>query len=437
MALSLVSNSYLEESTAKIRVKQVPWEGYQRAGHITLEELALIKKVDRQPKAKTESLLLSDGQTYASLYLGLLKKLQRVDTLQSILVLIADALADHEERIVLFTRASASDPDLPFGPLLRILETQDDFVPLKTSQILTALLSAEPAPLQPWQLRPLLNYLSACVQGTAQHKRDVAVQCLEAILPRHEVRQAVWAIPGILGGLVDILKSTNNPQMNYQVGFCFWLLTFESEVAEQINKRYDVIPLFISVAQAAAKEKVVRVNIATLRNLVTKAPSANLPAMLVAQLLPFVKNLATRKWSDEDILEDVDFLRDELEARFESLTTWDEYTSELASGHLSWTPVHTSDLFWKENVTKLNERDHFYLKRLVELLLSSQDHIVLAVAAHDLGQYVKYHERGKKVVTDLGAKNRAIELMSHSSQEVRYQALLSVQRLVSHPWQSA
>jgi V-type H+-transporting ATPase subunit H len=52
----------------------------------------LIKKVDRQAKAKTESLLLSDGQVYASLYLGLLKKLQRVDTLQSILVFIADAL---------------------------------------------------------------------------------------------------------------------------------------------------------------------------------------------------------------------------------------------------------------------------------------------------------------------------------------------------------
>ena len=42
--------------------------------------------------------------------------------------------------------------------------------------------------------------------------------------------------------------------------------------------------------------------------------------MLVAQLLPFVKNLAGRKWSDEDVLEDVQFLRDELEARFESLT---------------------------------------------------------------------------------------------------------------------
>jgi V-type H+-transporting ATPase subunit H len=42
--------------------------------------------------------------------------------------------------------------------------------------------------------------------------------------------------------------------------------------------------------------------------------------MLVAQLLPFVKNLATRKWSDEDVPEDVQFLKDELNARFESLT---------------------------------------------------------------------------------------------------------------------
>lgn len=42
--------------------------------------------------------------------------------------------------------------------------------------------------------------------------------------------------------------------------------------------------------------------------------------MLVAQLLPFVKNLATRKWTDEDILDDVQFLRDELTNNFQSLS---------------------------------------------------------------------------------------------------------------------
>jgi len=57
-----------------------------------------------------------------------------------------------------------------------------------------------------------------------------------------------------------------------------------------------------------------------MQNLVTKAPTANLPAMLVCQLLPFAKNLAGRKWSDGDILEDVQFLKDELNTRFQSLT---------------------------------------------------------------------------------------------------------------------
>ncbi|KAI0079017.1 ATPase V1 complex subunit H [Panus rudis PR-1116 ss-1] len=434
MALALVSNSYLDDNSNKIRSKPVPWEAYQRAGLVTSEELALIKKVERQSRAKIENLLLSDGQTYALLYLRLLKKLQRVDTQQSILVLIADALTDHEERIALFTRASETDPELPYGPLLRMLESQDDFVQMKSVQILTVLLSAETKALSPQRLQPFLNTLTSFISHALPHKRDIAVQCLEAILPRSEARKAVWNSPALITGLVDILKQNPGPQMSYQIGFCFWLLTFEQEIAEQINKKFDIIPLLTNVAQTAVKEKVIRVIIATFRNLVSKAPQTNLPSMLVSQLLPFVKNLSTRKWTDEDIIEDVQYLRDELKTRFDSLTTYDEYTSELQSGHLSWSPVHESDLFWKENATRLNEKDYELLKILIRLLQESNDPTVLAVAAHDLGQYVKHYERGKKIITDLGAKRRVMELMTHPDPDVRYQALISVQRLVSHPW---
>jgi V-type H+-transporting ATPase subunit H len=56
------------------------------------------------------------------------------------------------------------------------------------------------------------------------------------------------------------------------------------------------------------------------QNLITKAPDANLPAMLVGQLLPFARNLSQRKFSDEDIIEDVQFLKDELTAHFQYLT---------------------------------------------------------------------------------------------------------------------
>ena len=42
-----------------------------------------------------------------------------------------------------------------------------------------------------------------------------------------------------------------------------------------------------------------------------------------------------------------------------------------------------------------------------------------------------------RILTDLGAKTRVMELMSHNDNDVRYHALISVQRLVSHPWTNA
>ena len=56
------------------------------------------------------------------------------------------------------------------------------------------------------------------------------------------------------------------------------------------------------------------------KNLVEKAPEANLPAMLVAKLLNFCENLSSRKWSDSEIQEDIAYLKVELQNNFQSLT---------------------------------------------------------------------------------------------------------------------
>jgi V-type H+-transporting ATPase subunit H len=105
----------------------------------------LIKKVDRQPRTRVESVLLSEGSAYAQLYLGLLKKVIRSDTQQCLLVWIADALTgedgyttrgalvwclmdfiEHEERIPLFTRMDQVDSDLPYLPLLKYATTSSE-----------------------------------------------------------------------------------------------------------------------------------------------------------------------------------------------------------------------------------------------------------------------------------------------------------------------
>lgn len=66
--------------------------------------------------------------------------------------------------------------------------------------------------------------------------------------------------------LVNILKKGNsNPQVTYELVFAIWLLTFDRDIAANLNKKYDVIPTLIEVAKQAVKEKIIRVVVATFK----------------------------------------------------------------------------------------------------------------------------------------------------------------------------
>jgi len=228
------------------------------------------------------------------------------------------------------------------------------------------------------------------------------------------------------------------PQLQYNIGFAFWLLSFESNFAEEVNKTYgDLIPMLVELARNAVKEKVVRVVLATFKNLVIASPSHNLPALLLAKASPYMQQLQqSRKWSDEDLREDVDFLQDELKRAKQRLTTYDEYSSELESGQLTWSPPHEDAEFWRENAPKLNNKNSEQLKSLINLLNTSKDPVILAIVLNDIGQYVKFYDNGKKNVESLGGKAKAMELLTHPDADVKFRALLTVQRLISHPWAS-
>ena len=45
---------------------------------------------------------------------------------------------------------------------------------------------------------------------------------------------------------------------------------------------------------------------------------------------------------------------------------------------------------------RLNENRHEILRMLVAILEESQNSTAIAVASHDLGEYVRYYPRGKK-----------------------------------------
>uniref|UniRef100_A0A1B6EEE3 ATPase V1 complex subunit H C-terminal domain-containing protein n=1 Tax=Clastoptera arizonana TaxID=38151 RepID=A0A1B6EEE3_9HEMI len=116
-------------------------------------------------------------------------------------------------------------------------------------------------------------------------------------------------------------------------------------------------------------------------------------------------------------------------------SSFDEYATEVKSGRLEWSPVHRSAQFWRENAPRLNEKNYELLRILIHLLETSRDTQVLSVASYDIGEYVRHYPRGKHVIEQLGGKQLVMQLLSHEDPNVRYEALLAVQKLMVHNWE--
>ena len=74
------------------------------------------------------------------------------------------------------------------------------------------------------------------------------------------------------------------------------------------------------------------------------------------------------------------------------------YKSEVRSGNLDWTPVHKSEKFWRENVHKFEENQFEIVAILLNLIRNSASNLVLAVACHDIGEFIRVHPRGREFV---------------------------------------
>jgi V-type H+-transporting ATPase subunit H len=131
----------------------------------------------------------------------------------------------------------------------------------------------------------------------------------------------------------------------------------------------------------------------------------------------------------------IEFLNSKLNASVQDLSSFDEYITEVKSGRLEWSPVHRSEKFWRENAHHLNDKNYELLKILIALLETSKDPLVLSVACFDLGEYVRHYQRGKHVLEQLGGKTMVMTLLGHADPNVRYEALLAVQKLMVHNWE--
>jgi len=255
-------------------------------------------------------------------------------------------------------------------------------------------------------------------------------------LLRSDPFRVIFYQEGGLDCLNHLMRVQNqNYQLLYQAVYCCWLVSYNKQIAANFSSNQStIIHKLVEIVRTTSKEKVMRMAIATLRNIVDKAPGNN-EQMIETNLVKEVEKLLQKKWADEDITADLEVLNDSLQKNMAELSSFDKYKQELYSGELEWSPVHRSEKFWRENSHHFEENHNRPLTVLVGLLKSSDSSaIVLAIACNDIGEFVRFHPRGRLLIQNTGCKEHIMNLMYHTDAEVQKQSLLCLQKLMVHNW---
>lgn len=337
---------------------------------------------------------------------------------------ILEQKGDQEEksRVSIFHEFSKRNNVSVWAALLKLLNRQDQFIVHQTAIIVAKLASWGKDSLPDNDLNYFLSWVKGSLANPNNDYQHSVAQCLQLMLRLHSYREAFFKLDGVQSVVSALLAPNVGFQLQYQLIFVLWLLSFDPRISERMIGGNAVIRVLADILRESGKEKVTRIIIATLRNLLEKPEEKKNEAslsMIQCKLLP----------------DDVEVVYEKLNERVQDLSTFDEYAAEVRSGRLEWSPVHKSEKFWRENAQRLNEKNYELLKMLTRLLETSADPTILAVAAHDTGEYVRHHPRGKHVLENLGCKVKVMKMMSHNDPNVRKEALLAVQKLMVHNWE--
>ncbi|KAF2722812.1 ARM repeat-containing protein [Polychaeton citri CBS 116435] len=480
--MSLDPPAYIVSLQNNIRARPISWEGAVRAKTITEDDLKKIRAIDKVRKEQRKQVIESDVATYTTLLLGDDKQqksifesaAKRADILNYMLVLTGDLIDD----IPALTSSLVSHP-APFASLLPLLKQStnpEDTIPLLASAVLSSLVSHALAKYPKSNaaidsaLPKLYSYVASLNKTTDSNLQDIAVQEYSALLRTSRSRKQFWEQrKETLAPLFEILvnaagsvakdsdstlyngssasagasiRSTAENsirvgngggvglQLLYHVLMVVWQLSFEARVVGPgLDTEHDIVPLYTSLLRVSPKEKTTRLLLGTLNNLLSANKATLMPAAMPARLPEVLRNLKTRKLSDDDLLEDLDNLTSILAEYEETQTTFKAYADEVNSGHLRWSPPHKNKDFWSDNARKvIEDEDGELCKKLAQILSKdwSSDKQVLAIGCNDVASLVRECPEKRSKLEKLGLKVRVMALMQDENETVRWESLRAV-----------
>lgn len=435
--------------------RDIPWGTYMSARLLSDKDLQLIRKFDNKSEATQSQLLEEDGSAYVDTFMTVIRNVTKEETVQYVLAHLDNIISGDPSRAALFHQGGLTGGFDPYTLFLRLLQRNDWFTQSRASRLLVAVLNGRPNKRS--AVRGSTSTVSAADEGVqATQVAYVEWLCSQLRRPSHPTR----SVPAVVGDLASALQDADmrhlytrsggvqmlapllergvtsgssaslpNQQLLYDTGMCTWELSYHPPAAK-LMPSCGIPKGLVALVRSGVKEKVVRVALLAIKNLLSDADLHMAPAVVDLGLHKFVAIRSLQSWEDEDIPTLLEDLSRELRDNILVLSNFELYRKEILSGQLQWTPMHTSEQFWKENVNKFEEKDFQVLKQLLKVVESEVDGQTLAVACHDVGSFIQYFPAGKGIVTALHGKEAVLRLVAHDDPAVQKQALLASQKIL-------
>ena len=125
----------LNQMQQQVLDRELPWKNYYKGLMMAQEDLELLVAYDKKPKPEKQRLMKESGTVYAQLFLKLLTKIKKNETLQYILTLIDEILTISPESVDDFLGLQDQTPNYPYEPFTKF-DNSDLYINAKVGSIL-------------------------------------------------------------------------------------------------------------------------------------------------------------------------------------------------------------------------------------------------------------------------------------------------------------
>merc|ERR1719492_67095 len=235
---------------------------------ISEEDYNFISNFDGADASTRMSLIQANPHQLPKTFMNLLSQISKDATIQYLLTLLDDLLQEDKSRVEIFKTFYANRAESVWTQLLTLLNRPVGFIMNMTARVIAKMACWSCELMQGSDLQFYLTWLKDQLRAPNNEYIQSVARCLQMMLRIDQYRISFVALDGITA-IVAVLKSKVNFQIQYQLSFCLWVMTFNVTIAEKLNK-FGVIPILADILADAQKEKVSRIILAVFRNLLEK-----------------------------------------------------------------------------------------------------------------------------------------------------------------------